>query len=349
MRLFLLTSLLLGYAMPAISGDIALSIKGSRLTWLSAIVSEGGLVPAVWDIPLHLPAAEKVVPGGPTNVTEQLVTLNGPGGSVEVPLTLIGMSYRLSSNNSTFPQGSAGVNTTVVGNSAVVEGAGIGNQIVTLTSLSSPFTHFRPILKTFDEKAWVEAFKVAYVQKGTYQGELSYQVPYNYYQNGVIVRNTLQASLTVQLEYNPAQLNSISVLGDQIISPIYYGYPTRMVGGKTDYTVTARGTFPNGVRIGLKSNMAHARYQLNPRSNSLLKGIPYNVKCIQGCDVKLGVDIIKDGNAVINSTDKLITMISNDNLTAQAKIRVSFSIKNLDDLITDTYEGNFILIFEAGI
>ena len=333
--------------MPALSSDMAGTLTAKGVTWQSAQHTAEGVVPAIWDVPLSLPAAEKVIPGGPASTAEQSFTLSGPGGTVSVPVTISGLSYRLSSNVGVAD--TSGSKATISEASAVVNGAGTGNKVVTLSSLSSPFTHYRPILKADTTDTWLARFKAAGLSTGTYQGVINYLVPYNYYRNGVLVRNTLQGSLAVKLAYKPAQLSAINVSGDGIIMPQYYGYPERLVGGTTDYVIHATGVFPNGVHIGLKALSGHAnRYQLVSQSTtSSPTSIDYSVQCSVGCEG--GNQIITNGVPDINSTTRRISMGETNSTSARATITVSFANKKLTELNSDTYLGEFILIFEAGI
>jgi hypothetical protein len=319
------------------------TLTAKELTWKSAQNATGGLVPAVWDVPLSLPAADKVVPGGPDSIAEKTIILNGPGGFASVPLSIIGMSYRLSSSIGVeIAPGSTG--TTVSGVSAIVRGAGPGNQMVTLSSLSSPFTHYRPVLKAINTSDWLAAFKVKGLESGRYQGSINYQVPYNYYRNNVLIRNTLRATLTVTLEYNSTLLQSVAVTGGGVITPQYYGYPERLVGGSTDYLVTATGVSLVGVFIRLKTQSGSNEYQLlSQATDAPQTGINFSVQCTSGCSG--ASKLINEGRPTNNS----IKMLTPSHASGQATITVSFSNKKLDDLNNDTYRGSFVLIFEAGV
>ncbi|MUK51219.1 hypothetical protein [Aliivibrio fischeri] len=332
--------------MPVESSDIVGTIKEDRLTWQSAKITSDGFVPVIWNVPLNLPSADKVVPGGPTSAIERTVRLSNSSGSVNVPLTIIGMSYLLSSNAG--ETSTTGVGTKLSGVSAIVKGAGTGNKVVTLSTLSSPFTHYRPIIKPVTMSVWLKAFKTADLDKGTYQGAMNYLVPYNYYRDGVLIRNTLQALLTIKIDYNPSQLHSVSVSGDGVIYPQYYGYPERLVGGATTYIINVTGVFPNEVNIGLKNTVnSDSRYQLLSQTTYPQTGIDYSVRCTNGCDGP--TQIITDGEPNINGTSNRLKMRSFNNVSAQATITVSFFNKKLDELNNDTYLGSFVLIFEAGV
>ncbi|WP_394230852.1 hypothetical protein [Shewanella colwelliana] len=342
MRIFLLVFLTLIWSFYARSADISGTIKGDKLIWQSAQVTSDGLVPAAWDIPLMLPAAEKVTPGGPDMTVERTLELRGPSQSVSVPLTLTGVAYQLTSNAGV--QMGSGAPATVSGTLLSVKGAGVGDKVVALSVSSSPFSHYRPIIKTIDASAWLAAFQNVKAEKGIYQGVINYLIPYDYYQNGILIRNTIQASLTVKLDHNPAQLNTVNVMGDGVIQPLYHGYPERLVSGVTQYTITADGLFPNGVFIGLKN--IGSNYQLSPQSTDPQAGIKYSVECSSGCEGSTA--IITDGAAMIDESLNRVKITSSNNTHAEAIIRVSFSDEKLAELNGDVYVGTFTLLFEAG-
>ena len=346
MRLFLFIYLSISCVIPAISSEIAGGLTPKGITWQSAQNTSDGLAPAIWDVPLSLPAADKVILSG-ASVSDFTLKLSGPEGMVSVPVNIKGMSYKLSSNVGMMDI--AGSSTIISGTSAFVSGGGTGNKIVTLSSLSSPFTHFRPILNANNISEWPAKFKAAGLSKGKYQGQINYLVPYNYYRNDILIRYTLQGSLSVSVLYNPAQLNSVEVIGDGIIMPQYYGYPERLVGGSTDYTINATGVFPNGINMGLRASSSHNnRYQLLSQSpTSLPTSIDYSVRCTVGCEGDN--KIITNGVPDINSTNRHVKISASNTTSARAIITVSFANKKLTELNNDAYLGNFILIFEAGV
>ncbi|GEM77632.1 hypothetical protein [Vibrio sagamiensis] len=345
MKSFLFLVLLLGGSLTAQSAEISGVVQGDKLTWQSAQTTASGLTPAVWDLPISLPSAEKITPGGPSSAFERQLMLRGAGTTVYVPLTIEGVSYRLTSNTS-MSKNKDSASTTVSGNSAVVMGAGVGNSTVTLSTLSTPFSHYRPMIQSIDANKWLNAFKSSGAGKGVYQGVINYSIPYDYNRDNVLVRYIVPATLVVSLDYNPAELNSVNVIGSDIIQPQYYGYPERLVSGSTQYMIDASGLFPNGVimsLIGLQSD----NYKLWSTSTSPQIGIDYSVECTHGC--KGATRIITDGAPDINSLNNGLTIDSADNTSAQATIRVSFSDQKLSELEGDVYTGTFVLLFEAGI
>lgn len=349
-RPLLLGSVLAWWMMPVMGGEIAGTLTGEKLTWQSAQMVGDGLVPAVWDIPLQTPAASRIIPGGQWSITATTVTLTGSRGSVTVPITLTGMAYQLASNGSVADVSSGTATSLITGTLATVKGQGVGGKVVTLSSTTNPYTHYRPIIKPIIANDWLAAFKAAGLPKGRYQGVVSYRAPNNYFrQGGPIIRYTLQGALAVKIDYNPAQLNAVTVTGENVITARYYGYPERLVGGETRYTITATGLFPNGVKVGLKNTLNSGnRYQLLPQTTTnSVTAIDYSVTCTLGCVGNK--EVIKNGVPKIDTTTNRLTISETSPTLATAEMTVSFTGKPLSALSSDVYRGSFVLIFEAGV
>ena len=349
MRMLCLTWVLVWSAMPAMAASIEGRIKGERFDWLSAQPISSNLTSSVWDLPLHLPTAESVVPGGATAASThiELKQING-SGKASLLLTLTGMQYRLSEHQTPkeYHGGDRTATTTQKGSDVEVLGSGIGSQEYPLNRASNPFTHHRPVF-SMNKNSWMEGMKGQ--PSGTYRGVLNYAIPYNYYRNGIIVRNTMQASLVVTLEYAPAILTSVRIVTrNDVIAPQYHGYPKRMVGGRTNYQIEATGVFPNGVLMGLKPLAGRAsQYQLDSLSTEDESFITYSANCDVGCTGS-NQKIITDGRGDIDMVNKL-TMKSDNGITARATISVVLTNTSLDTLINDTYLGSFVLMFSAGL
>ncbi|OCH16783.1 hypothetical protein A6E05_02840 [Aliivibrio sp. 1S165] len=349
MRIICFTWVLVWSAMPAMAASIEGRIKGERFEWMSAQNSTGiDLTSSVWDLPLHLPTAEHVVPGGAiaANRNIELKQMDG-SGNASLRLQMMGVRYRLANHNASNPYdgGDAYATTTDIGGDVFVLGDGVGNKVYTLSKTSNPFTHYKPVFR-INNKNWMDGMKGQ--PSGTYRGVLNYAIPYNYYRNGIIIRNTMQASLVVTLEYAPAMLTSVRfVTKNDDINPRYHGFPERMVGGRTEYQIEATGVFPNGVLMGLKPLTGRAsQYQLDSLSTEDDSFITYSASCDVGCN---GYQkIITDGRAEIDMVNKL-TIKSQHGTTAIALISVVLTNTELDTLINDTYRGSFVLMFSAGL
>ncbi|MGR5235677.1 hypothetical protein [Vibrio alfacsensis] len=337
----------------ASAAEIAAKITGDRLQWLSANSQGDDLVPSAWDLPHNLPAASKWVPGGPINDAPISLTFNGVG--VEGSLTLNsflevrGIDYQSAPiDSATDITGSSSV-TSLNGNSVTVIGAGIANKRLTLSELGTPFTHIRPVIK-LNEAVLIHAFKDSTLSQGRYQSQTLVKVQYDYYRNGIRIRNTLSYPLSVVVHYHPAELLTIDVSPNNVIEPRYHGHPNIKVSGETQYTITATGTFVNGIWVGLRAPAAGEPYfRLKPEDMSDTTEIKYDVTCIDGCD-GANIAFIQDGIGQINdSTNRAKINARNGTTAATAVIKVGFNDKPLADLSHGTYQGSFILVFEAGL
>lgn len=324
------------------AAEFSASIKGRQVQWLSLSSVTEGQAPSYWDIPLNLPAARTVIPGGVTNTEAQRITVSFGSKAVQLPITIKGMSYRVSSvaSEATIPGSSK---TTRAGNEVFVTGNGIGDKAVTLNALESPITHYRPYLSTIDSAVWDLAFKNANAPKGRYQGTLPVTALYDYIRDGVRIRYTLVFSLTVKVDYTPQFLHEITVAGNDAMI-LEYHYPLK-VSGRTSYEVTASGYFADGVWVGLVGPDSGEHFSL--KSATTDKAIKYSVICRQGC---VGDNrIIANGQPIINTTTKRARIEASEVERARATLEVSFDPISELEFKGDTYTGKFTLLFEARI
>lgn len=326
------------------AAEMEAQLIGDKWSWISANSASGHVVPSLWDIPLNLPVAEQVIPGAPkTNISS--IQLTGPGGSVNVPISLAGMEYRLSRTgwSQSYPDNTA--ITQVNGNQVLVLGLGVGTTGIKFSpDAISPFTHYRPIMKDIDTNAWTKAFRDAKLTKGQYQGIVNMTVPYDYFRGGIRIRNTLLLTNHIVVDYEPAILNTISVEGDGLINPIYH-FPNT-VSGKTEYVVNASGYFPNGILMGLKPPLSGTSfYEMKGKNPS--EAIKYDVSCVSGCSGKN--QIIVNGQGRINTTDNRMKIDAASPTTAQARLQISFNNKPMSEVSNDTYRDSFVLVFEAAL
>ena len=342
MKLSRVASVLLAlWSMAGHAADIEGHLVGEKLQWRSATAVAGGITPALWDLPINLPTGSSVIPGGVQNAQTSL-TLHGPDGvAVQVPLSISGIEYRLSSVNGQKPvTGTA--HTTISGDMAQTLGTGTGDVNVILSHDEAPFTHYRPVLKPIDAAALAQAFKQAKATQGTYSGNVNITVPYDYYRDGVRVRNTLVMPLHVVVVYQPATLDDIQVKGDGVIAAEYHGY--KKVSGHTMYTVTATGNFPNGVLMGLQPPTDGQFHLTSTEPDS--GEINYNLTCVTGCDTQ---QLIVNGVAKIDNSDHKATILAPNPTQAQARLKVDFNNQPMDTLKSGTYRDTFVLMFEAGL
>ncbi|MDC4167375.1 hypothetical protein LDP52_01365 [Photobacterium damselae] len=343
--IFLITIYFL-YIPSTVAADIQVSIKGDKLSWISANSTSVGLVPSLWDIPVSLPPASQVILGGPSNISEQIINVSQQNGkSVSIPITVKGMQYRLSSysNAESIDNGTSTAVVNGLENSVI--GSGVSNVVIILSNLESPFTHYRPIIAPINIDNWLTAFKSAGATNGIYRGTIMISIPYDYYRNGIRIRNTLSLPVTITIDYVAQILNDVTVTGSNAMTTTYH-YPL-LISGETTYTINATGFFSNGVWVGLSPLTNGENYyslrSLNPNNTDEIK---YNVTCISGCD-GTNNQIIINGVPQINSASTRAKILGTNTTQTSAKIRVDFD--RVPIVSNDTYVGKFILMFEVDV
>lgn len=322
-------------------------IKGSDLRWQSADSVGSDMAPSLWELPVNLPVADKIILGGVKNNAERSLVLRGAGSAktVTVPITVKGMAYRLSSNQSEGPVTGSTATTVVTEVMAQVTGNGIGNKSVTLDRTSSPITHYRPILGAVNASAWVNAFKTAGVAAGRYYGTLPITASYDYVRDGIRIRYTLPFSLTVMVEYSSLRLTSVDISASDEMKATYY-YPSE-VSAETTYTIDATGYFPGGVLMGLVAPTGKDYFSLRSAKPENANEIRYNVTCISGCSK--GQQLIVNGEPKIDANLNLALIDAATPERATAKLKVDFGRIKQTDLAGDTYQGSFTLMFKPSL
>ncbi|EDP60466.1 hypothetical protein [Vibrio sp. AND4] len=336
---FVLTAIFICRATSA--SEFSAKATGQDLYWLSLDSVADGQAPSYWDIPVHLPVADKVIPGGVTKVGRQTIKVSHGGKQVNLPIDVQGIIYRLSSVGTVSDDVLGEATATVSGNEVTVIGTGAGEKRITLKSQVSPITHYRPYLSKINKSEWVTSFKNAGATKGRYVGVLPVSAQYDYVRNGTRIRYTLVFSLRVYIDYNPSFLNSISVSGDDNMK-VEYDFPL-LVKAETTYTVKATGYFTDGIWVGLYPPKGGV---FSLKSSTTNKKIKYNVTCTRGCDRDKRV--IVDGKPMIDTSDRLI-IDATDKTEATAQFKVDFDNISESEFKGGTYTGSFILFFEARI
>ncbi|WP_051117002.1 hypothetical protein [Vibrio campbellii] len=345
MKLALLVSVLLALlSMECHAADMEGRLVGKKLQWYSAVTVGGRTNPALWDLPINLPTGNSVIPGS-VSQNRYSLDLKGPDGrSVSMPLTVSGVQYRLASFSSHEKVEGGNAQTNINGDIAQTTGTGTGDVKIDLTSNEVPFTHYRPILEAIDGATLAKAFEQNNAKQGLYTGHVTLTVPYDYYRQGVRVRNTLVVPLYMSLNYQPARLDDITVTGDGIIAAQYHGY--QRVSGETKYTLTATGDFPNGVLMGLQPStnpdgLFHLQSDVSDSGD-----IKYNLTCVSGCDVQ---SLIVNGVPKIDNRDNKAKILPLSRSQAKAQLKVDFTDQPMDTLKSGTYRDAFVLMFEAGL
>lgn len=334
-----------GVVLPAMATHVEASLQGDHWRWTSVENNSIGLLPSLWDIPVNLPVADKVILGGVDNIAEQTLTVSKDSSRVNLPITLKGVQYRIASNARV--EKLIGATSTAIVNGLQVDvmGSGASNIEIHLEHTSSPVTHFRPIIAPVTTNVWVDAFSNANAERGMYQGILPFVVTYDFVRNGIRLRQLMKSQIFIKIDYAP------EILSDVIISPsdamtVTYHYP-QLVSGETTYLIEAAGYFTDGVWIGLQAptKSGDKPFSLTSSDSGNVDGLPYTVRCISGCSGN--TLLIDDGQAVTTTTANRPVMNATNSKIATARLRVSFERKPL--VKNGRYSGTFTLIFEARI
>lgn len=314
--------------------------SGRPIIWSGVAHNADEWSPAYWDVAMRLPPAQKLVPGGPDSVAPRLITLTSESGdSVVLPVSVVGVEYRLPQAGEVSPL-STGSQTKVQGVSVTVRGAGVGDKLINYgASVTTPFTHYRPILD-FSGVNWTALFKDK--NSGVFEGRVPVSVGYDYYRESVRIHHTIVLPLTIKVDYIANTVTDVHVTGDGVMQARYYGYPERLVSGETMYQVRVEGTVPNGVWVGLRNSLSSdGRFYLT-RTDSAedTTAIPFGVQC-EGCT---------ENSEFINiQGEAQITMVTRAKAPEAFNLRVSFADATMDNLTNATYSGAFTLVFEAAL
>ncbi|MFM2612473.1 hypothetical protein [Vibrio campbellii] len=281
-----------------------------------------------------------VVPSSPDSSYQKprLLKLKSGESSAEILVTVQGMWYQLTRlDGFSDRSGSTATTRFLSGNRVTTIGYGYGTKSFWFYDSTKPFVSYSPIVD-FDIN---DGFKDK--PTGIYTGTMNINVPYQQEVNGRWQKAMLTVPLTVRIEYTAATLASIDVTGSDILEPNYSG---EYVSGKTEYTIKARGVFPNGVSVGLKrSSDTDGIYRLKPQKGGSTE-ILYDVTCIE---CQNNNQFIQNGVAKIDNISKLAKLNNGTKQEQTMHLNVSYKDKKLSELESDVYQGAFVLVFEAGL
>ncbi|MBL0656194.1 hypothetical protein JD524_16420 [Aeromonas caviae] len=273
------------------------------------------------------------------------ISLVGPkGSSVQLTLQLKGMEYL--SPNLTGVEDVTGGGSAVVsasGGSVRVQGQGLGDRNVVLSTEVTPFTHARPLISLGDTAAIMQAFRDANAAPGNYFSQVSIPLSYDYERSGVRIRYNWSLPLSLAINYTSTMLNDLTLTSPTggAMTPAYYSSGgVQYAKGQAIYNGIATGVFSNGLRLFLKRGDSYS--MIGPNSTS----IPFSVTCMQ-CAQQLLVD---NGVMALPDLDTTGTTIPGVNVsTINFDINIDFTDAPLSTLETGAYQGRFSLLFEPNV
>lgn len=341
-QLLLAATLLWGQAQAM---TVEADIKGDTFRWVSAQSSfNGGVAPSVWETPSQLVSASTFVPGA-SLLTSLPVNLVGPsGGSVSLPLTLLGMEYNSpEATGMAADSGGGSAAVTLSGSLVQVQGSGLGNQSITLSREVTPFAHARPVISLGSNTSILQAFSSANAAPGTYITQVSLPQAYEYVRAGVRVRYNWTLPLTITINYAPSVLTDVTLTSPTlgVMTARYYSRGgVQYTAGEAVYNGVASGYFTNGLRLRMKAGDI---YQMSGPDTT---AIPFSVTC-GACAQPL---LVNKGSLTLSDLTTTGTRIPGANAAViNFAIAIDFTDVAVSTLRTGAYQGTFSMLFEPDV
>lgn len=341
---FVFITLLIGL-FPTISCAFTVNADyvGEQLKWKNATVSGVGdwWTSTDWTPVSGMPPTTTWIPGNFATKPPSTMQLSGPGGTASLPIVMNGIEFNWSSAS---PTAANAVSTGVpvcshdsVGANSGYEANSDGtpcvskNQIQNGTAVT-PFYFIRPIfnIDTVDLKQALEG-----KESGTYSGTIPLSIRYYYMTSGgALSYFILSQSFTFIINYQPAILTDVLIIGDQNITP-QYNTDNNTVSGSTSFNVIATGMFPNGITL----TFVNRDYNMTDMNSD--KYIPYSITCNACVDNQ----IVLNGIYQLASTETSVPSPGDINLI-NFNLDVSYNDISKDTITTGTYSDTFTIIFK---
>ena len=198
----------------------------------------------------------------------------------------------------------------------------------------TPFYFYRPTFN-IDTASLLNALQGQ--AKGVYTATIPADIKY-YYRSagGALTYRILPDVFTVNIDYTPNSLESINVVGDGVLSPMY-DTTNHTVSAQTTFNITALGQFSTGLSMTLLTN----EFELTSASGKT--SIPYSIQCNEAnCE---DTDWVKSGvNQLDNSQTSYV--IQSPSSVINFDLNVNYQNIPSTDVETGTYSGNFTVMFE---
>ncbi|MDO6708807.1 hypothetical protein [Photobacterium sp. 1_MG-2023] len=343
-----------------------LQVKGNHITFVNAVANgpSGSYILSNWQSISNLTPTRRWQPGIPTTSATQF-ELTGPGGSISVPIKLIGLEYNLGSASVT-GNDTLLVPGTMCGPSEIQSGSLISfwidpknvnvpgptteNCTTTVSYQSNesqqPFYFVRPIFH-IDESGLIDAFsKLSDPIKGRYTGSIPVSLKYYYKDNlATTYRIVPMSHFSVQIHYQPDLLTEIRSETQKEIQPIY-NTSSHTVSGEAVFNIQARGYFQSGIKMSF-INRDYSMVQVvdNSDANNLVYGkskIPYYIRCLR-CNV---VKIVENGVLLPNARNPVEYNVVGPVTNLEFDLSIGYENLKSEDVGTGFYMDTFTVMFE---
>ncbi|PMG49180.1 hypothetical protein BCU90_00720 [Vibrio lentus] len=335
---------LLLLAAPSYAATLNINIEGQQVRFENAITLGGNSYTlSDWSIASGLTTTSQFLPSAfVTDKPDTMTLTSNAGQSVEAAIAVNGLQYNTASNP--FTRGDNLFVTPVCSQSQ------LSGNIVTLHDNDTqncsadfsldypqsitPFYFYRPTFN-IDTASLLNALQGQ--AKGVYTATIPADIKY-YYRSagGALTYRILPDVFTVNIDYTPNSLESIDVVGDGVLSPMY-DTTNHTVSAQTTFNITALGQFSTGLSMTLLTN----EFELTSASGKT--SIPYSIQCNEAnCE---DTDWVKSG---VNQLDNSQTSYVIQSPSSVINFDLNINYQNIPstDVETGTYSGNFTVMFE---
>ncbi|MFS1919800.1 hypothetical protein [Vibrio lentus] len=335
---------LLLLAAPSYAATLNINIEGQQVRFENAITLGGNSYTlSDWSIASGLTTTSQFLPSAfVTDKPDTMTLTSNAGQSVEAAIAVNGLQYNTAPNP--FTRGDNLFVTPVCSQSQ------LSGNIVTLHDNDTqncsadfsleypqsitPFYFYRPTFN-IDTASLLNALQGQ--AKGVYTATIPADIKY-YYRSagGALTYRILPDVFTVNIDYTPNSLESINVVGDGVLSPMY-DTTNHTVSAQTTFNITALGQFSTGLSMTLLTN----EFELTSASGKTY--IPYSIQCNEAnCE---DTDWVKSGvNQLDNSQTSYV--IQSPSSVINFDLNVNYQNIPSTDVETGTYSGNFTVMFE---
>ncbi|MEZ9156960.1 hypothetical protein AB4169_01660 [Vibrio lentus] len=335
---------LLLLAAPSYAATLNIKIEGQQVRFENAITLGGNSYTlSDWSIASGLTTTSQFLPSAfVTDKPDTMTLTSNSGQSLEAAIAVNGLQYNTASNP--FTRGDNLFVTPVCSQSQ------LSGNIVTLHDNDTqncsadfsleypqsitPFYFYRPTFN-IDTASLLNALQGQ--AKGVYTATIPADIKY-YYRSagGALTYRILPDVFTVNIDYTPNSLESINVVGDGVLSPMY-DTTNHTVSAQTTFNITALGQFSTGLSMTLLTN----EFELTSASGKT--SIPYSIQCNEAnCE---DTDWVKSG---VNQLDNSQTSYVIQSPSSVINFDLNINYQNIPstDVETGTYSGNFTVMFE---
>ncbi|MEZ9500270.1 hypothetical protein AB4251_22830 [Vibrio lentus] len=264
--------------------ELHAEVKSGGIRWDNVTQSNGKMVPSGWETPpaLQVATAWSAATFSASPMTS-MILIGGTGQTSQpIDIDISGVEYNTTGINYTITSNSLGGGCTVDNVTlpiVQVEGPNcISSTKLVSADKSSPFIFFRPIFEINDSDV-ISA--LGGLSEGIYSASVPINVRYYYENNGITTFRNINDVMIFSFDYQPVQLDSISVFGDGVMEPDY-DTVNRRITSETTFNISAIGYFDDGIVLTMPSQTYELVHSSDPSST-----IPYNINCTQCNNINL--------------------------------------------------------------